>query len=225
MGTPIPSPKRGRSPQIFCPCLLRQIGWVDQDDTWRGGRPQPRGLCVRWGPSPLPKKGAESLPNFRPMSIAAKRLHGSRCLGPDDIVLDGDPAPPSPKGDRAPSSIFCPCLLWPNCWMDQGGTWHGGGPWSRPHCARWGHSSPPQKRDRAPNFWPMSIGLRRHLVTWYGSRPRPRPLCIRLVPSYRRKRHSSPPPLFGPYLLWPRSPISATAELLFSLCISVHVDQ
>jgi len=29
-----------------------------------------------------------------------------------------------------------------------------------------------------------------------------------------RKEHSSPP-LFGPCLLWPRSPISATAELLF----------
>jgi len=32
----------------------------------------------RWGPSRLPKKGAEP-PNFRPMSIAAKQLHGSRC--------------------------------------------------------------------------------------------------------------------------------------------------
>ena len=30
------------------------------------------------------------------------------------------------------------------------------------------------------------------------------------------ERHSSPP-LFDPYLLWPRSPISATAELLFSV--------
>ena len=47
-----------------------------------------------------------------------------------------------------------------------------------------------------------------------GSRPRPRPLCIRRIPSYWRKRHSSPP-LFGPCLLWPRPPISATAELLF----------
>jgi len=71
-------------------------------------------------------------------------------LGPGDIVLDGDPAPPSPKGGRAPSLIFGPCLLWPNGWMDQGGTWHGGGPWCRPHCARWGHSCPPPKRDRAP---------------------------------------------------------------------------
>jgi len=73
-------------------------------------------------------------------------------LGTDDIVLHGDPAPPSQKGGRAPSPIFGPCLLWPNCWMDQGGTCHGGGPWSRPHCARWGHSSPPQKRVRAPQF-------------------------------------------------------------------------
>jgi len=36
--------------------------------------------------------------------------------------------------------------------MDQHGTWHGGRPWSSPHCARWGHSSPSQKGDRAPQF-------------------------------------------------------------------------
>jgi len=30
----------------------------------------------------------------------------------------------------------------------------------------------------------------------------------------QRKGHSSPPPLYGPCVLWPRSPISATAELL-----------
>jgi len=35
-----------------------------------------------------------------------------------------------------------------------------------------------------------------------------------VLDGYPRKRHSSPPPLFGPCLLWPRSPISATAELL-----------
>ena len=29
-----------------------------------------------------------------------------------------------------------------------------------------------------------------------------------------------PPPLFGSCLLWPRSPISATAELLLNTCIS-----
>jgi len=38
-------------------------------------------------------------------------------LGPGDFVLDGYAAPP--KG-TAPQSIFGPCLLWPNGWMDQG---------------------------------------------------------------------------------------------------------
>jgi len=39
---------------------------MHQDATWYGGSPQPRGLCVRWGPSPpLPKKGAEP-PIFGP---------------------------------------------------------------------------------------------------------------------------------------------------------------
>jgi len=56
-------------------------------------------------------------------------------LGPDDIVLDGPGSPPQ-KGGGAPSPIFGPCLLWPNGWMYQDGTWHGVGPWSRPHCAR-----------------------------------------------------------------------------------------
>ena len=34
-------------------------------------------------------------------------------LGPGDIVLDGDPAPPLRKGHSSPP-LFGPCLLWPN---------------------------------------------------------------------------------------------------------------
>jgi len=30
---------------------------MHQDATWYGGKPQPRQLCVRWGPSPLSQKG------------------------------------------------------------------------------------------------------------------------------------------------------------------------
>ena len=30
-------------------------------------------------------------------------------LGTGDFVLDGDPAPPSPKGGAAPHQIFDPC--------------------------------------------------------------------------------------------------------------------
>ena len=51
-------------------------------------------------------------------------------------------------------------------------------------------------------------------ATWYGSRPQPRPHCIRRGPSSAWNGHSSPPHLFGPCLLWPRLPISATAEHL-----------
>jgi len=63
-------------------------------------------------------------------------------LRPGHIVLHGDPAPPPQKGGRVPSPLFSPCLLWPNGWMDQDTTWYGGRPWPRPHCARWGSSSP-----------------------------------------------------------------------------------
>ena len=43
-------------------------------------------------------------------------------LGPGDIVLVGDPAPPPQKGGGAPCPIFGPCTLWPNGWMDEDGT-------------------------------------------------------------------------------------------------------
>jgi len=57
---------------IFGPCLLWPNGWMDQDATSYEGRSRPRPHFVTWGPSsPLPKRG--TAPNFRPMSIVAKR--------------------------------------------------------------------------------------------------------------------------------------------------------
>jgi len=50
-----------------------------QDTTWYRGRPRSRRHCVTWGPnSPSPKGHT---PNFRPVSVVAKRLsgHGLRC--------------------------------------------------------------------------------------------------------------------------------------------------
>jgi len=58
------------------------------------------------------------------------------CLGPGHIVLVGDPAS-LPKKGTEPHPIFDPFLLWPNGWMHQDGTWCGGRPRPRPHCARW----------------------------------------------------------------------------------------
>jgi len=63
-GDPAPLPPKGHSSHpIFGPYLLRPYGCMDQEATWYGGRPQPRGLCVRWGPSPL---------NFWPMFIGSR---------------------------------------------------------------------------------------------------------------------------------------------------------
>jgi len=81
MGPSSPSPK-GADPPVFGPYLLWPNGIMDQDGTWNEGRPQPRQLCVRWGPSspgsPVPKRVQRPLPNYRPMSIVAKQLDGSR---------------------------------------------------------------------------------------------------------------------------------------------------
>ena len=55
---------------MFGPCLLWANGWRDQDATWYGGRRRPRLNYVTWGPS-SPKRC--TAPNFRPMSIVAKR--------------------------------------------------------------------------------------------------------------------------------------------------------
>ena len=59
-------------------------------------------------------------------------------LSPSDIVLDRDPAPLPQKG--AEPQIFGPYLLWPNGWMDQDATWHGG-------------------RSRPQQIWAENLGL------------------------------------------------------------------
>ena len=58
-------------------------------------------------------------------------LRPNSCMDQDDTrrgakppprrLLDVDPAPPPQKGGGAPK-FFCPCLLWPNGWMDEAGT-------------------------------------------------------------------------------------------------------
>jgi len=79
-------------------------------------------------------------------------------LGPGHAVLDGDPGSP-PKGAQPP--IFGS--------IDQDVTWYESRPRPRPHCARWGPSSPPQKGGTDP-FRPMFVvakrlvGSRCHLV-------------------------------------------------------------
>jgi len=54
---PLPPKKRGRAHPNFRPIFVVAKRWMHQDATWYGGMPQPMRLCVRWGPTPLPKKG------------------------------------------------------------------------------------------------------------------------------------------------------------------------
>ena len=59
--------------------VLWPNGCMDQDATWYGGSFRPRPRCVRWGPSSPSRKEHSSPRSFRPMSVMAKRLGGSRC--------------------------------------------------------------------------------------------------------------------------------------------------
>jgi len=97
------SPRKGHSPSIFGPCLLWPNGWMDQDATWYDGRPQPGQYYVRCGQNYTPSGTA-------PTQVSAhvccnqtagwiKMPLGTKVsLGPDRIVLHGNPAPPSQKG-------------------------------------------------------------------------------------------------------------------------------
>jgi len=109
---------------------------------------------VRWGPSsPSLNRGFSAHICCGQMAAWTKKPLGMEVgLGPGDFVLNWDPAPFPQKG-RHPSPNFR------HGWMDQAGSWHGGGPQSSSHCARWGASYPPQKGDRAPShtFWPISV--------------------------------------------------------------------
>ena len=133
-----------------------------QDATWHGARPHPRGLCVRWGPSSLPKKGAEPPPQKISAHVYCGKTAGwikmtlrmGVGLGSGHIVLNGDPAPSS-KGHNPPPD-FRPMSVVPNGWMDEDAAWYGSRPRRRPHCTRRGPSS--RERGTAPlSFRPMSI--------------------------------------------------------------------
>jgi len=82
-----------------------------QDATVYGGRPQPRRLCVRWGPSPiryLKRGGApQSLAHVycdQPAAWIQMPLGTEVGFGLCDIVFDVDPATPRKKG--APTQFW-----------------------------------------------------------------------------------------------------------------------
>ena len=136
-GDPAPPKKRAQPPN-FRLCLLWPNVWMNQDTSWYGGRPWPRPRCVKWGPG-SPEKG--HCPQFLAHVYCGQTagwikvpLGTKVFLGPDNILLDADPAPAPTQRVQPP--IFGVFLLWPNGWMDQDVTWYEGRPRPRPHCAR-----------------------------------------------------------------------------------------
>jgi len=118
-------------------------------------------------------------------------------LGPGHIVLDGDPASQLPLAQRGTApQIFGPCLLLPNGWLDEAGTWHGGRPQLRRLCVIPGDfvrpSLPSQQRGQStlPIFGPFLLCLNGWMhqdATRHGGRPQPRRVCVRWGPSPSQK--------------------------------------
>ena len=151
-------------------------------------------------------------------------------LSQGDFVLDGDPAP-TPKGAE-PHPIFGPRLLWPNGCMDQDATWYGGRPGPTRHCVRCGPSYHQENgHTHATQF--LAHVYCGKMAGWLKT-PEvdlgPGHIVLDGVPA--PAKGAQQPPLFGPYLLWPRLPISATAELLskflhhwkvYEICYKTHM--
>jgi len=87
--------------------VLWPNGWMDQDETWHAGRPQPRPHCVRWGPSPPKSTASQSSAYVCCIQVVGwnKMPLGMEVgLDPGDFVLDGDPVPhPQKRGRAAPT--------------------------------------------------------------------------------------------------------------------------
>ena len=114
---PMPSDRCPVCLSVCDACVLWPNGWMDQDETWHGGRPHTWPHCVRWGPS-CPSKWAQ--PQFS-AHVCCGQLAGwikmpldmEVDLCPGQIVLDGDPTPP--KEAQQPRLLFGRChLLWTN---------------------------------------------------------------------------------------------------------------
>ena len=112
-------------------------------------------------------------------------------------------------------TLVC-CELWPNGWMDQDKTWQVGRPRPRPHCVRWGPSSPGTEAQQPPLskftgkgfaciniirgpclLWPNS--WMDQDVIWYEGRSQSRSHCIfRWAPSSPTPKRGIAAPNFRP---------------------------
>ena len=191
--SPGPPPQKGAeapSP-IFGPFLLWPNGWMHQDATWYGARPQLRGHCVRCMTHPPSQKEGGALQIVGPYLLRLngwmdqyRSWHGSRPQPRRRCVRWGVRTPaPSPKRGRSPFPIFGPFPFRSNGWMHQDATWYGGRP-QQPLLM--GTQPPFPKRERSPPiFGPCLLRPNGYIDqddTWYGGRPQPSRLYVRWGP-------------------------------------------
>ena len=126
-------------------------------DGSRWNLPQPH--CIRWGSSPPPKKGHS--PQFLAHVCCGQTagwvkipLSAEVGLGPGDIVLDGDPAPPRKRGHSSPPPLLGLCIVAKR--LDE--SWYGSSPRPRSNCVRWGSSFLRRRKwHNTPNFGPCLL--------------------------------------------------------------------
>jgi len=153
-------PEEGVNSEIRVASRSGLVLWrtLDQHETCHAGRPRLWPHCVRWEPSSPPK--GHSLPQFLARVCCGQT---TEWIKTSHCVWWGHSSPPKTEGIAAPTlrsmSIVAIRLDGSRCYLV-----YEGRPRPRPHCVRWGTSSP--ERRTAPNFWPMSVVTRRHYVRW-----------------------------------------------------------
>ena len=199
---------------------------MDQDVTWYGARPRPRRLSVRWGRrTPSPKGGRA--PKFSAHVYCGQTAGWMKLvlgtdigLSPGYFVLDGDPAPLTKGGGLSPpkfsAHVYCGQTAG---WIKMPLGMEAGlglrdimfdvNPLpSYPH--KKGTPIPTQFLahvccGQMAGWMKTPLGTEGDLGSGH--------IVLDGVPAPAKAAQHFP--LFGPCLLWPRSPISATAELLF----------
>jgi len=109
---------------------------MNGNETWHGGRPRPGHIMLDGNPaSPPQTRHSPQLSAHVCCGQTAGWIKKFKAplgtdvdLGPDNIVLDGDQAPPTKKkswGPQHPIPQILAHVLWPNGSMDQDGTLYG----------------------------------------------------------------------------------------------------
>jgi len=79
-GDPAAPPPKGHIPQFLAHiCCGQMVGWIKMSRGVEVGL-SPSHIVLDGHEAPPTKKWAQPPPNFRPMSVVAKRLYGSKCF-------------------------------------------------------------------------------------------------------------------------------------------------